>query len=106
MMAVLSVYLVILWYKTPSLRIIVMLAISIGLSMMAKLSGGTVAPAVAALFLLKLIKDREHIGKYILQYLVFGIIVFPPRFPYIRPISIDQPKGSFMRPHWMSVRVL
>lgn len=77
MMAVLSVYLVILWYKTPSLRIIVMLAISIGLSMMAKLSGGTVAPAVAALFLLKLIKDREHIGKYILQYLVFGIIVFP-----------------------------
>lgn len=25
---------------------------------------------------------------------------------YIRPISIDQPKGSFMRPHWMSVRVL
>ena len=76
-LAVLSVYLVILWYKTPSFRLIIMLAISIGLSMMAKLSGGTVAPAVAALFLLKLIKDREHFGKYILQYAAFGIIVFP-----------------------------
>ena len=25
---------------------------------------------------------------------------------YIFPISIDQPKGSFALPHWMSVRVL
>lgn len=76
-LAVLAVYLVILWYKAPSFKLIVMLALAIGLSMMAKLSGGTVAPAVAALFLLKLIKDKENIGKYILQYIVFGIIVFP-----------------------------
>lgn len=77
MLAVFAVYLVILWYKTPSFKLIIMLALAIGLSMMAKLSGGTVAPAVAALFLLKLIKDKENIKKYILQYLVFGIIVFP-----------------------------
>lgn len=76
-LAILAVYLVILWYRTPSYRLIIMLALSIGLSMMAKLSGGTVAPAVAALFLLKLIKDREHISRYLLQYIVFGIIVFP-----------------------------
>ena len=76
-LAILSVYLVILWYKTPSYKLIIMLALSIGLSMMAKLSGGTVAPAVAALFLLKLVRDRENIKRYILQYIVFGIIVFP-----------------------------
>ncbi len=76
-LALLSVYIVILWYKDPSYKLIIMLALSIGLSMMAKLSGGTVAPAVAALFILKLIKDRERIGRYILQYIVFGIIVFP-----------------------------
>ena len=77
MLAVLAVYLVILWYKAPSYKLIIMLALSIGLSMMAKLSGGTVAPAVAALFILKLINDKENIRKYILQYIVFGIIVFP-----------------------------
>jgi hypothetical protein len=108
-LAVLSVYLVILWYKAPSFRLIIMLAISIGLSMMAKLSGGTVAPAVAALFLLKLVKDREHTGRYILQYLVFGIIVFPlgiwweiknmmlygMPFNYIPPVG-EQLKASML----------
>ncbi len=76
-LAALAVYLVILWYASPSYKLIILLALSVGLSMMAKLSGGTVAPAVAALFLLKLIKDKQNIRRYILQYLVFGIIVFP-----------------------------
>ena len=76
-LALLSVYIVILWYKAPSFKLVIMLALSIGLSMMAKLSGGTVAPAVAALFILKLYKDRENIRKYLLQFIVFGIIVFP-----------------------------
>ncbi len=76
-LAILAVYLVILWYRDPSYKLIILLAVSIGLSMMAKLSGGTVAPAVAALFLLKLIKDRKNTGRYILQYIVFAVIVFP-----------------------------
>ena len=77
MFAMLAVYLIILWYKHPSFRLIIMLALSIGASMMAKLSGGTIAPAVAALFILKLIKDRSNIRKYIAQFIVFAIIVFP-----------------------------
>ena len=76
-LAVLAVYLVILWYKDPSYKLTVMLALSIGLSMMAKLSGGTVAPAVAAIFILKLIKDKDNILRYIPKFLVFGVIVFP-----------------------------
>ncbi len=76
-LATLAVYLVILWYKDPSYKLTVMLALSIGLSMMAKLSGGTVAPAVAAIFILKLIRDKKNILKYIPKFLVFGIIVFP-----------------------------
>ncbi len=75
--AVLAVYLVILWYKDPSYKNTVLLAISIGLSMMAKLSGGTVAPAVAALFILKLVKGKDNIIRYIPKFLVFGVIVFP-----------------------------
>ncbi len=76
-LSVLSVYIVILWYKNPCFKLIVFLAFSIGGAMMAKLSGGLVAPAVASLFILKLIKDKEHIKKYILQFVTFGIIVFP-----------------------------
>ncbi|HAG70028.1 MAG TPA: hypothetical protein DCL38_08645 [Lachnospiraceae bacterium] len=74
---VLSLYLVILWYKRPSFLLIILLALSIGLSMMAKLSGGLIAPAVASLFLYRLIKDRKDTLKYLLQYAVFGVIVFP-----------------------------
>ena len=110
-LSVLSVYLVILWYRSPSYRLIIMLALSIGLSMMAKLSGGTVAPAVAALFLLKLIKDKEHRGGYMLQYIVFGIIVFPlgiwweiknmvkygMPFNYIPGVGEQLNAGIFMR---------
>ncbi|MCR5419544.1 MAG: hypothetical protein K6E98_00895 [Lachnospiraceae bacterium] len=76
-LSVLSVYLIILWYKKPSFKLIIMLALSVGLSMMAKLSGGMVAPAVAAMFVLKLIKDKKNIKKYISEYIIFGIIVFP-----------------------------
>ena len=76
-LATLAVYLVILWYRDPSYKLTIMLALSIGLSMMAKLSGGTVAPAVAALFILKLVRDKDNIIRYIPKFIVFGIIVFP-----------------------------
>ena len=74
---VLALYLAILWNKKPSTGLIILLALSIGLSMFAKLSGGLIAPAVGALFLVKLIKDRENRKKLLLQYILFGIIVFP-----------------------------
>ena len=74
---VLSFYLAILWNKKPSLRLILLLALSIGLSMFAKLSGGLIAPAVGVLFLVKIFKDRENRLKLLLQYLLFAVIVFP-----------------------------
>lgn len=74
---ILALYIAIRWYKKPSFTLIILLALSLGLSMMAKLSGGLLAPAVAVLFLRKLFTDREKIGKFLLQYVVFGIIVFP-----------------------------
>ncbi len=74
---VLALYLAILWSKKPSFGLIILLALSIGLSMFAKLSGGLIAPAAALLFLVKLIKEKGKRLKLILQYLVFGLIVFP-----------------------------
>ncbi len=73
----LAFYLAILWNKKPSMGRILLLALSIGLSMFAKLSGGLIAPAVGILFLVKLVKERERRLCLILQYLLFAVIVFP-----------------------------
>ncbi|NLG03394.1 MAG: phospholipid carrier-dependent glycosyltransferase, partial [Clostridia bacterium] len=83
-----AIYFALKWYQQPSYLSIILLAFCIGASMMTKVSGGSVAPAVAALFLLRLMKADEeeswsvlhvlhHIKKYILQFLVFGVICIP-----------------------------
>ncbi|MCR4685588.1 MAG: hypothetical protein K5649_08985 [Lachnospiraceae bacterium] len=73
----LALYLAIVWYKRPNYLTIILLALSIALAMFAKLSGGMIAPAVAALFILKLIKGKDERLKYMLQYVVFGVICVP-----------------------------
>lgn len=65
------------WYREPELRNILPLALCIGLGMMTKLSGWMVAPAVAFLFLLVLIKNIRKPLKYIGQFVIFGIICVP-----------------------------
>lgn len=77
LLMVLSLYLVMLWYRKERIWLIVLLALSIGLAMFAKLSGAMIAPAVAALFILKLVKEKGRRGKLLLQYVIFGVICVP-----------------------------
>lgn len=72
-----ALYILILWYKRPTCGYILLLALSLGLSMFSKLSGGLLAPAAAFLFLCKLVKEKEKRGSLFLQYVLFGLIVFP-----------------------------
>ncbi|MBQ3331451.1 MAG: glycosyltransferase family 39 protein [Ruminococcus sp.] len=68
------------WYREPTMRNIIPLAFCIGLGMMTKLSGWMVAPAVAFLFLVILIrsiKEKNKPLRYIGQYAVFGVICVP-----------------------------
>lgn len=65
------------WYREPKLGNIVPLAFCIGLGMMTKLSGWMVAPAVAFVFLVILIKNIKKPLKYIGQYALFGVICVP-----------------------------
>lgn len=74
---VFALYLAICWYKREKLITIILLSFSIGLAMFAKLSGYMIAPAVAVLFILKLIENKDRIWHFILQYVVFGIISIP-----------------------------
>ncbi len=89
-------YFALCWYRDPGMLSIALTAVCIGGSMMSKLSGGSVAPAVAILFLLKLLtnpvdssfddspKGRFHprylvtnIKTYLVQFTTFIVICFP-----------------------------
>ena len=72
-----AVYITLLWYKKPTFGKIILMALSIGLAMFTKLSSVLVAPAVGALMIYSLIKNKNDLKKYILQFVVFGVIVFP-----------------------------
>ena len=66
------------WYNDRSFKNIIMLAFTIGLGMMSKLSAALVAPAVAVVFLYCLIKNfKSEWKKLFSQFFVFGIICVP-----------------------------
>lgn len=72
-----SVYMTARWYKAPCFKNIIKLAFCIGLGMMTKLSAGLVAPAVAVVFLIVLIKNRSQFKSLMLQFLAFGGVCAP-----------------------------
>ncbi len=51
------------WWRDPSLKHSLLMAVCLGLSMMAKTSGVLLAPAIALAFLLKLYETREGLAK-------------------------------------------
>ncbi len=65
------------WYNNRTFKNIIVLALCIGLGMMTKLSVWMVAPAVAFLFIYALCKNLKDWTKYILQFVVFGVICVP-----------------------------
>ncbi len=79
MFAFLAVWAAIVWWKKPSFGKIALLALCIGCSMLSKLATGIIAPAVAFLFLHRLMtaKGGRAKGMMIAQFAVFGVICFP-----------------------------
>lgn len=77
LMVMASVMWAIRWYREPKARNIIPLALCVGLGMMAKLSGWMVAPAIAFLFLVVLIKNIKKPLRYIGQYAAFGAVSIP-----------------------------
>lgn len=80
-LSMLAFYLAVVWYKRPSFPVLLLIACSVGFSMMAKLTGGLTAVPIAVLFCLKVFGDRKSIGvnlkKYVPQFVPFALIVFP-----------------------------
>lgn len=65
------------WYQKPTAKRIVPVALAVGGSMMAKLSGGLVAPAIAFVFLIKLIQEKGQFKRYVGQFCLFAVICVP-----------------------------
>lgn len=79
LLILLTIYTTIKWYQSPSLKRIILIALSVGLGMMTKLTVAVIAPSIAAVFLIKLIqgwKQKQSLS-YFGQYCAFGCICIP-----------------------------
>ncbi len=80
-LAIYALYATLRWAKNPTVKTILPIALGIGGAMMAKLSGGMVAPGVALVFLWKwweAIKQKDGSGKKLFwQFVIFGLICVP-----------------------------
>ncbi len=75
--AVMAIFYTIKWVRAGIISEIIKIALCVGLGMATKLSVGLLAPAIAAVFLVVLIKRRKELKKYIPQFLVFAVICLP-----------------------------
>jgi len=72
------------WYKKPTFINIILIAISIGLGMITKLSIGFIALLIGPIMIYKFINSFKDKKQYnmILQFIVFAVIVFPLGLSY------------------------
>ncbi len=69
------------WYKNPSIKRIMAVGVSLGLSMMTKLSGALMAFGIAVLFIAKFFidvrSDRNKLSLYVRQFALFILVCAP-----------------------------
>lgn len=77
LLTVMAFYYALKWYENPKLPVLIIDAVITGLLVMSKSSGALVAPAIAAIFIMRLLKDKGSRGKRIAEYLLYGAISLP-----------------------------
>lgn len=75
--AIAALYTALLWYRKPSMRNTLKIALLIGLGMSTKLSAALVAPAVAVIFLCGMYKYRSDIINILGRLVIFAFVCFP-----------------------------
>ena len=65
------------WRKAPGMRNILVIALAMGLAMLAKLNAATAAFGIGLVFLLVFWKNRRDWKNYFLQFAVFALICVP-----------------------------
>ena len=87
------------WFREPTFKNILFLALGIGLGMMSKLSAGYIAPAVAVLFIIKLITLKGNRVKLLGEYCAFGAVCVPlgTWWSFYMLAVHDKPLGYVMK---------
>ncbi|MGN1457564.1 MAG: ArnT family glycosyltransferase [Acutalibacteraceae bacterium] len=65
------------WYRNQKFRHIIAIAFCVGFGMMTKLSVWMITPAIAFVFIYVFFKNLKNFKKYLLQFVVFGVICVP-----------------------------
>ena len=73
----LAVYTTLRWHREPTTKNILYIALSIGLGMSTKISVGLVSIPIAAVFLIKLVKEKKKVFENIVMYVKFGLVCLP-----------------------------
>lgn len=74
---VMAIYFTLKWFEEPTMKNMLLIALTIGCAMMTKLSGGLIIPAVVAVMLMKVFGDRQQMKRYIVQFFCFVLVFFP-----------------------------
>ena len=78
LLSVMAVFCFLRWNESGKYSDMIRLALCVGCSMMAKLSGVLIAPALAAVFLYKWINGgKDKFWIYLKQFLLFGVLSIP-----------------------------
>ncbi len=100
MLSTIALYRAIEWYENDKMSNLIIIAITIGLAMMTKISSALIAIIIAVIFLMKVIKVlretedvKGELKKYIINFSIFAIIALPIGlwFPIKNYIKYDVP---------------
>lgn len=72
-----AIFYTIKWFKTDKLLDLIKIAFSIAFAMMTKIDSALIAILIGIVFLVKVIKNRKEIKKYVLYFSIFAIISLP-----------------------------
>lgn len=77
MLSTIAIYYTICWYKEDNLKKLIKIAFSISLAIMTKVSAALIAIAIGFVFLIKIIKEKQKIKTYIINFFIFALIALP-----------------------------
>lgn len=107
-LSIMAIYYTIIWYKDDSLKTLLKIALTISLAIMTKISSALIAVAIAFVFLIKIIKNKEELTKYIWHFTLFAIIALPIglwfpiknlvlyNVPFTYVQSVDTSSGAYI----------
>ena len=76
-LSTMAIYYTIKWYDSEKLKDLILIAFTISLAIMTKISAALVSIPIGVVFLYKLVKNKDMIKKLIIDYIIFAIIALP-----------------------------